>query len=85
MWEPRGADGAAQLDYQLQPDTNVVRIVSRPADGRGYHSMVHTTGTSFALPPLATLTLEAVEPPGSWEVAGKRVKQTLYTLGVTFL
>ena len=35
---------------------------------------------------MATLVLESVEKAGAWEAPnGKRVNQTLYTVGVTFL
>jgi len=42
-------------------------------------------GTSFSVPPLATLTLESMSAPGSWQANGKTVQQILYTFTVTFL
>ena len=41
-------------------------------------------GVGFEAPPLATVTLERIDGPGKWEVDGKKVKQTLYTVGVSF-
>lgn len=63
----------------------VVKFVSRPADGAaGYRSLVQTSLDSFDLPPLATVTLEAVAPAGSWSANGKRVRQKLFVVSVAF-
>ena len=84
-WAPTAA-GGAQLTHQLQTDSPVVCFRSRAPDGKGYHSLIHTGGTSYCVPPMATLVLESVEKAGAWEAPnGKRVNQTLYTVGVTFL
>ena len=59
--------------------------MSRPPDGLGFHSLVPTGSSSFAMPPLATIVLETVELAGTWELGGRVVPQTLYSVSVTFL
>jgi len=65
-----------------------------PADSRGFHALVRNPRPEFLgsfreedeylLPPLATITLERIDPPGTWQVLGHRVKRWLYTVSVTF-
>ena len=57
---------------------------SAPADADGYHSLVQVGSVTYALPPLATVTLERVQPPGEWEVCGQRVRRRLLTVSVTY-
>ena len=64
-------------------DSDVVCFRSVPADADGY-SLVHVGKATYALPPLATVTLERVQPPGEWEVCGQRVRQRLLTVSVSF-
>ena len=65
-------------------DSDVVCFRSAPADADGYHSLVQVAWAGYALPPLATVTLERVQPPGEWEVCGQRVRQRLLTVSVTY-
>jgi hypothetical protein len=85
-WAPAPA-GGARLEYQLQRDSSIVCFVSGRADGAGYHSLLPTGGTSYSVPPLAQLTLESVEAPGTWQApcAGKHINQTCYTFSLSYL
>ena len=65
-------------------ESDVVCFRSAPADADGYHSLIQTDWTQYALPPLATVTLERVQQPGEWEVCGQRVRQRLFTVSVTY-
>eukprot|EP00966_Prymnesium_polylepis_P176666 4090650-Prymnesium_polylepis.1 len=69
--------------YQLV-DSDVVCFRSAPADADGYHSLIQLGGASYALPPLATVTLERVQQPDEWEVCGHRVRQRLLTVSATY-
>ena len=72
-----------KLTFELQ-DSDVVCLRSAPADADGYHSLVHTGGASYDMPPLATATLEKVEEPGEWQVCGHKVQRRLFTVRVTY-
>jgi hypothetical protein len=74
--------GVSSLVPQNSP---VVRFVSGPADVTGMHSMVPASPTpGFALPPMATITLQSISPPGTWQENGIVVDQTRYTVTVSF-
>ena len=72
-----------EVTYELQKG-DVVCFRSAPADADGYHSLIQTKEDRYELPPLATVTLERVQPPGEWEVCGQRVRQRLLTMSVSF-
>ena len=72
-----------KITFQLQ-DSDVVCFRSAAADADGYHSLIHTGGASYEMPPLATVTLEKVEQPGEWEVLGHKVQRRLFTVRVTW-
>ena len=57
---------------------------SAAADADGLHSLVRTSGGSYVLPPLATVTLESVQEAGEWEVRGLRVQRRLFVVHVTY-
>ena len=61
----------------LRPET--LRL--RPC---GLHSLVNVSGGTFALPPLAKVTLESVQEAGAWEVRGLRVQRRLFIVRVSF-
>ena len=69
--------------FQLQ-DSDVVCLRSSGEDEDGYHSLINIGGTTYDLPPLATVTLEKIDMPGTWEILGHRPKRRLYTVSVTF-
>ena len=58
---------------------------SAPTDAYGYHSLVHSGGTTYSCPPLARIQLESVRPPGTWEVHGKAIHKTLFTVTLTYV
>jgi hypothetical protein len=69
----------------IPQDSAVVRFVSAKEDAHGLHTMIHASPTpGYALPAMATITLQEVAPPGTWEAYGVTVQQTLYIVGVTF-
>ena len=62
----------------------MVCLRSSGEDEDGYHSLINIGGTTYDLPPLATVTLEKIEMPGTWEILGHRPKRRLCTVSVTF-
>ena len=75
------ADGMLVGD-ELQ-ESDVVCFVSAPEDAGGLHTMVRTSANpEFALPPLATVTLQDVEEPGEWKVGGQSVNRRLFIVTV---
>ena len=68
--------------WKLQ-DSDVVCFRSAAADEHGLHSLIQV-GSTYDLPPLATVTLERVDGPGEWEANGKRVQRRLYTVSVSY-
>ena len=72
-----------KMTFELQ-DSDVVCFRSAVADADGYHSLINTGDGSYAMPPLATVTLEKVQQPGEWEVRGHKVQRRLFTVRVTF-
>lgn len=83
-------------DVQYQPqDSDVVCFISKPPDGRGFHSLVRTACTKFErqydLPPFAKIILVKVQEPLTWMTGFQDgqpqfpVKRRLYTVEVTFL
>ena len=74
-------DGDTRWELQRTP---VVRLISRPADRTGMHSLVPTSRTAYDVPPLATVTLERIEQPGTWTANGYRVQEMCFSVGVTF-
>ena len=48
------------------------------------HSLIHSSGSSYELPPLATVVLEAIVPPGEWTVYGRKMQQKLFVVGVSY-
>jgi hypothetical protein len=72
------------IRYELR-DSAVVCFRSRPADADGScHSMVQVSKHRYVLPPLSTVTLEEVKEAGEWEANGKRVRQRLFVVGVSY-
>ena len=66
------------VDDEVQP-SDVVCFVSAPEDAAGLHTMVRTSAAAeFALPPLATVTLQDVEEPGEWKVGDLSVNRRLF-------
>ena len=76
------SDGGKET-YELQ-DSDVVCFRSAAADADGYHSLIQTSGVTYDMPPLATVTLEKVEEPGEWEVRGHKVQRRLFTVRVSY-
>ena len=81
-----------ECTYELQ-DSDIVCFRSAPSDADGYHSLVHTGGDTYEMPPLATVTLEKVQQPGEWEVRVRddddeflslKVQRRLLTVRVTW-
>jgi len=55
-----GAGGAADASAALCSD--VVVFLSQPADSRGHRSLLLSSPQGYHLPPMASITLERVEP-----------------------
>ena len=75
--------------YEPQ-DSDVVKFLSAPRDGAGFHSLVRTAETAaelqYDLPPLSKITLVAIHEPGDWAALGQQpVHRRLFTVKVTFL
>lgn len=90
---PTLVKGRVEFDPQNSP---VVCFVSRPtseamgqvSDGRARaigHSLIQSAASTYEVPPLATIELEARMAPGEWEAFGTRVQQELYVVGVSYL
>jgi hypothetical protein len=58
----------------------VVAFRSAPADGDRQRSMIDTNRHTYALPPLATVTLERVQEAGQWRAFRKTLSCRLYTV-----
>ena len=67
------------MRYELR-DSDVVRLRSRPADRSGCRALVATDEDVYRLPFLASVTLERVDPPGSWRANGFAVQRRLFTV-----
>ena len=65
-------------------DSEVVAFRSAPADGDLLRSLIQETDTEYALPPLATVTLEQVQEAGEWRAHGKTIKHRLLTVSVAY-
>lgn len=48
------------------------------------HSLIRSSASSYDLPPLATVTLEARVPKGEWRAFGLTMSQDLYVVGVSY-
>ena len=83
-WAPAAAGGGATMEYVLQ-EADVVCFRSEPEDGYGYHSLLHTGGSGYTMPPLASVVIERVQRPGEWVVNGHVIQRTLYTARFTYL
>ena len=65
-------------------DSDVVCFRSAPTDADGYHSMIQVNKSSYALPPLAKVTLESIQYKNEWQINGHCMQQRLLTFSVTF-
>ena len=65
-------------------ESDIVCFKSAPTDGDGYHSFIQTSGASYMMPPLATVTLEKVQQPGEWYACGYKVQRRCYTVSITY-
>ena len=80
--DARGFCVGSSKGHTLQ-DSDVVCFRSAAADEDGLRSLIQVSDF-YALPPLATVTLERVDGPGEWEANGQRVMQRLYTVRISF-
>ena len=48
------------------------------------HSLIHSSASTYELPPLSTVRLEDVVPPGAWSAYGQKINQTLYVVGASY-
>ena len=72
------------VSYNLQR-SDVILFRSAPPDEHGLHSMIPSSGTpGFALPPMATITLDEVRDPNTWRAFGKTVRRRLFVVRVTY-
>lgn len=72
----------AGYDLQVSP---VVRFVSAAAEGEVLRTLVNVAPSRWELPPLATVTLQRIDPPGAWGAHGApKVDRTLYTVSVSW-
>lgn len=55
-----------------------------PVETRTARSLVQVSSVGWHLPPLATVTLEQIVPPGGWTAYGKPVARKLYVVSVSF-
>ena len=63
----------------------VVKFTSAAADADGLHTMIPASPTpGYALPPMATITLEAILLPGQWQAYGVTVNQKCFVVSVSF-
>jgi len=69
--------------YELR-ESDVVRLRSRRADRSGCRALVATDEDVFRLPPLASVRLERVDPPGAWRANGFAVQRRLFTVVVEY-
>lgn len=83
---------AARIEFAPQ-DSPVVAFVSRATSSHEAHgkrtrmlghSLIQTASSTYDLPPLSTVTLESVQPAGSWEAFGVRVQQPLLVVCVSY-
>ena len=69
----------------MSVDSEVVAFRSAAPEGDVLRSMIVTGGgTNFALPPLATVTLEQVQEAGEWRAHGKTIRHRLLTVSVAY-
>ena len=78
--------GGTGGEFSYQPvDSDVVAFRSAPPEGELLRSMIDTgEGLNFALPPLATVTLEQVQEAGEWRAFGKTIRHRLLTVSVAY-
>ena len=75
-------DGATE--YELQ-ESDVVCFVSHAAADEGMHrSLVQTGGSSYDVPPMATITLDRIDGPGEWEAHGVRPQRRRFSVTVSY-
>ena len=55
-----------------------------PIKTRAARSLVQVSSVGWHLPPLATVTLEQIVPPGGWTAYGRPVARKLYEVSVSF-
>ena len=59
---------------------------SMPSESGELHTLVHVAESRWELPPLATVTLQRVDAPGTWGAFGcARVERALFTVSVAWL
>ena len=83
-WAP-AAGGGATMEYVLQEGADVVCFRSEAEDAYGYHSLLHTGGSGYTMPPMASVVIERVQKPGEWVVNGHAIQRTLYTARFTYM
>lgn len=83
-WAPDATGGGATMEYVLQ-ESDVVCFRSEATDGRGYHSLLHTGGSGFTMPPMASVVIERVQRSGEWVANGHAIRRNLFTARFTYL
>ena len=89
----KDATGATMYGYALMP-APVVKFVSLPTSAAPnggaqpiHHTLVRVDGDGFRweVPPLSTITLRRIDPPGTWGAfEAEKVMRTLYTVEVSW-
>ena len=86
----RDATGATLYSYCLIA-APVVKFVSAPSSKAAGHTVHHTVvrvdgeGHRWEMPPLSTITLKKIDPPGTWGAfQAEKVMRTLYTVEVAW-
>lgn len=74
--------GAVETGWDRLASPVICVRSERPSGGR-LRSLVQASPYLYLLPPLATVTLEKVDQPGQWEVHGRTIWRSCYTVRVS--
>ena len=68
-----------------QTDSPVVQFVSKGQDADGLHTLIADNEFgAYRLPPMATVTIEAVYPPGEGEAYGIKAKSRFFVVSLSY-
>ena len=71
--------------WMPQTDSPVVSFVSKGQDADGLHTLIADNEFgAYRLPPMATITIDAVYPPGEGEAYGVKVKSKLFVVSLSY-
>ena len=77
--------GKKYLKYTPQHGSAVVEFVSKPNDGLGHHSLIKDSPYGHhRLPPMTTITVEAIKEAGEWEAHGVKGAERLFVVSLAF-